>query len=175
VLIGATPELVLDGFIIQGGNSNATQTAYYNGDRKNPIIFGCGGGIYCSSNDKEQSPTLRNLHIHSNYAAYEGGGLYIVSEELEASPEISNVTFMNNKAISYDKDGRGGHGGGLLIEGRHNEARLTNVIIMGNSALSDGSSNGGGAYFRAMEDCKPTLQNTLIAGNTSKGGLIQGR
>jgi hypothetical protein len=170
VLIGASPQLVLDGFFIEGGNSNAPQTAYYKGERKYPIIYGCGGGIYCSSFDKIQSPTLRNLHIHSNFAAYEGGGLYIVSEELEASPVISNVTFMNNKAISNYTNGEGGHGGGLLVEGRQNKANLTNVIIMGNSALSDGDSRGGGAYFRAIEDCTPTLQNTLIAGNISNIG-----
>jgi hypothetical protein len=168
ILIGASPKLVLDGFFIQSGNSNASQTAYYKGETANPIIYGCGGGIYCSTQGKKLSPTLRNLHVHSNFASYEGGGLYLVSEDMEVSPEISNVTFMNNKAVSNNDEG--GHGGGLFVEGRRNTAGLTNVIIMGNSAVSDGSSYGGGAYFRAIEDCKPTLQNTLIAGNFADGG-----
>lgn len=168
ILFDATPETVLDGFYIVGGNSNAPKTAFYNDNISYPITHGCGGAIYSFSNITVASPTLRNLIIQSNTASYEGGGLFNYAFNDDASPEITHVEFINNNAESNDNEG--GHGGGLCIEGTTNHAKLTNVILSGNSALSKASSHGGGAYFKAINDCKPEIQNTLIAGNIANAG-----
>lgn len=168
ILFDATPETVIDGFYISGGNSDASKTAYYNDDMRYPVTHGCGGAIYSFSNITVASPTLRNLVIQSNTASYEGGGLFNFAFNDDASPEITHVEFINNKAESIDN--YGGHGGGLYIEGTTNHAKLTHVILSGNSALSKASSHGGGAYFKAINDCKPEMQNTLIAGNIANAG-----
>ena len=169
ILFDASPRTVIDGFYLYGGNSNATETAYYKEDTRYHILSGCGAAIYSYSFVSTASPTLRNLVIQSNNASNKGGGFFNYSQNDDASPEITNVEFIDNKVTSSVTTG-GGRGGGLCIEGRTISAKITNVIITGNSALSNGFSYGGGAYFRAINDCRPEIQNTLIAGNISNAG-----
>ena len=168
VMFDASPQTVLDGFSICGGYSDEHETAYHNEKNEFKITYGCGAGIYSFSFTKNASPTLRNLLLYDNYASYEGGGLFNYAYLFEASPEISNVEFFNNSAIS--KTIYGGRGGGLLIEGAKTAAKLTNVIISGNTSLSERFSYGGGAYFNATDDCIPILQNVLVYGNVSNAG-----
>jgi hypothetical protein len=168
IVFNATPKTVLDGFYISGGHSNAPKTAFYNDNINYSITHGCGGAIYSFSNITVASPTLRNLVIQSNSASYEGGGLFNFAFNDDASPEITQVEFINNKAESDDNEG--GHGGGLYIEGTTNHAKLTNIIITGNSALSKADSHGGGVYFKSIDNCKPEIQNTLITGNIANAG-----
>ena len=168
IMFDASPKTILDGFTICGAYNDAPKTAYFNDKRTYAITYGCGGAIYSFSSVTIASPTLRNLFIYDNFASYEGAGLFNYAPNDDASPEIINVEFSSNKVVN--KKTNGGRGGGLFIEGTTTSAKLTNVIISGNTALSEGSSFGGGAYFKTVNDCTPIIQNTLVAGNISNGG-----
>jgi hypothetical protein len=56
------------------------------------------------------------------------------------------------------------NGGGLFLRGGGDSPTLTNVIINGNSA---GSQGGGGMY---IEDYAPIMSNVDISSNTASGG-----
>ena len=168
IMFDATPQTVLDGFTITGGYNDAPKSVHYNDRRAYAITYGCGSAIYSFSSVTIASPTLRNLFIYDNFASYEGAGLFNYAPNDDASPEITNVEFSSNRV--ENKKTNGGRGGGLFIEGTTTSAKLTNVIITGNTALSAGSSFGGGAYFKTVNECTPIIQNTLVAGNISNGG-----
>ena len=168
IMFDATPQTVLDGFTITGGYNDAPKSVHYNDRRAYAITYGDGSAIYSFSSVTIASPTLRNLFIYDNFASNEGAGLFNYAPNDDASPEITNVEFSINRV--ENKKTNGGRGGGLFIEGTTTTAKLTNVIITGNTALSAGASYGGGAYFKTVNDCTPIIQNTLVAGNISNGG-----
>jgi hypothetical protein len=181
IVFDADNQTLIDGFYITGGYSDAPQKADCVIDGKSyeldPVF---GGGIHCYSKYLEASPRLRNLSVYFNTAMSEGGGIYIYGFNGDASPEISDVDIWantaNSRTSSYNT-----RGGGLFVASNgYVNAKITNAKIAGNSATFSmtgatvsGFSYGGGAYFRALKDCKPVIQNSLVTGNLANcgGGL----
>lgn len=130
---GLSDTTILDGFTITAGNANggyAVQTV--------------GGGMNLLSS----SPTLENVIISGNLAAY-GGGM----QNQSGSPTLTNVDFSNNIAS--------GRGGGMYNLYSSNPI-LTNVTFSNNSA-----GDGGGMYNYVS--CSPALTNVTFSGNTVSG------
>jgi hypothetical protein len=145
-----SPETVLDGFTIRGGN---TKDAFYsenwgggvyqweNSLLKNSVIeFNCsiggyGGGVY--SKGKVKYCVIRN-----NYSTYEGGGICSIEE-------ITNSLIINNFSE--------GNGGGII-----NRGKVTNCIIANNS--STGDFNGG------INNLTGKVTNCTIVRNTALKG-----
>ena len=113
---------VLDGFVVQGGNANGTDSLLING---NFIYQYHGGGIYNHS----PAVALSNLKIESNKSAGFGGGMYNADS---CSMEITDVSIINNQA----------NNGGGICNNIASSSVLTDVIIRSNQAVQD----GGGMY-----------------------------
>ena len=143
VTISNVSNSILDGFVITGGKADGSYVS--------PCSVACGGGLFVDSS----SPTITNLTIAGNGAAYYGAGMANIS----SSPLVTNVTIQANRAeIS---------GGGLYNRG--GSPSFTNVLISGNRSLSQ----GGGIYNdRTVAPAK--LTNVTITGNraTISGGAI---
>jgi len=152
VMLDATPEMVLDGFYIEGGvasKEKAAVTAHINGLI---VLQTYGGGIY-SIADFGTSPTLSNLVIRNNYADKDGGGIFNYSEGGNSSPALTNVTIINN--VAKDK------GGGYYSFGKSAFPKFKNVIMSGNEALE----GGGFACLTEEGDGSPEFENVLVTGN----------
>ena len=122
---------VLDGFIITGGNANASGGGMYN-IGGSPTISRCvfransaftGGGIWNIGGN----PTLTNCLFTGNRATWSMGGGAIYSGG--GSPTLTNCTFAGNSALS-------GNGGGMYndqVSDIVSPPTLTNCILWGNS------------------------------------------
>ena len=155
VMLDATPEMVLDGFYIEGGvasEKKSVSTIHINGLI---VLQTYGGGIYAIA-DFGSSPTLSNLVISNNYADNDGGGFFNYSEGGNSSPELTNVTIINNFAKV--------RGGGYYSFGKSAFPKLKNVIMSGNEALE----GGGFVCWTEEGDCSPEFENVLISGNIAK-------
>jgi len=141
VSAGDVTTAVLDGFTIQGGNSDGGSAVDVNGES---VGENGGGGIHCSNS----SPTLTNLIIKGNAGRY-GAGLSLST----SSPAIANSRIYGNA---------GYYGGGVIAS--NCGAAFTNVLISGNTAVEQ----GGGMYNEWA--VVPTLTNVTIAGNTAANG-----
>jgi uncharacterized repeat protein (TIGR02543 family) len=106
-----------------------------------------GGAI-----DNSGNLTLLNSTLHDNSA--DSGGAIFNAGELK----VVNSTFYNNSA-----SGPGGGGGAIL----NNAGNLTlvNSTIVGNKALI-----GGGIFHAFGSPWFISLENTIVAGNSSDGG-----
>ncbi|HPR34254.1 MAG TPA: choice-of-anchor Q domain-containing protein [Anaerolineaceae bacterium] len=131
---GVDTTAILDGFTITAANANG-------GFPAEPV----GGGMYLLNS----SPTLKNVIISGNLAAY-GGGIY----NNNGSPTLTNVDFSNNTVVN--------RGGGMYNLYSSNPA-LTNVTFSSNSA-----GNGGGGMYN-YTSCSPALTNVTFSGNTVSG------
>jgi hypothetical protein len=158
---GVDATAVLDGFTITGGYAAES------------ISNENGGGMYISSS----SPTLANLIILDNYAAYNGGGVY----NTNSSSSFSNVIFESNEAdigggmtitsagsdgavlvdVSFIDNEAGTAGGGLVTT--FSSPTLENVTFIGNSATW-----GGG--LRTAQGSSSTVTNAIFIGNTTGSG-----
>jgi len=161
---GTDSTAILDGFIVNAGQSNSASPPHNTG----------GGMVNISS-----SPTLTNVTFNSNFA-YSGAGMF----NNDSSPTLTNVTFSNNSVT----DGSGGgiynynssptlanvtfrgnsvtdYGGGVF-NNNSSSPTLTNVTFSGNSA------NYGGGIFN--ESSNPTLINVTFNGNSAfyGGGIF---
>jgi hypothetical protein len=155
----------LDGVTVTGGNASGGGLA------------GFGGGIFNNAN----SPTLANVTVSGNAAAFYGGGIANLSG---SNVTLTNVTITGNSAGSGSSTGSGGGIANLLSSptltnvtisgntagmggGISNEIggrpKLTNVAITGNSA-----THGGGIY---NNDSSPTLVNVTVSGNTASSEI----
>jgi hypothetical protein len=108
--------VVLDGFIISGGNANAES---WPDDG--------GGGM----SNFEGSPTIRNCTFRGNSAFADGGGMRNWGEN--SKPNIINCTFIENSAEQE---------GGGMMNGPGSKPTVINCKFVGNSAGED----GGGMY-----------------------------
>ena len=143
VTISNVSNSILDGFVITGGKADGSYVS--------PCSVACGGGIFVDSS----SPTLENLTIAGNGAAYYGAGL----TNINSSPILINVIIQANRAeIS---------GGGIYNRG--GSPNFTNVLISGNRSLSQ----GGGIYNQSVV-APAKLTNVTITGNraSNTGGGI---
>ena len=160
ILFDASPSLVLDGFYITGGCANDVANTYYDGNRLYYVAGADGGGIYAYAPVKASSPTLTNISFYGNYAQNAGGAMFNYAYANDASPVMTNVSIVHNKA-----DYR--HGGGLYNNGGGEvHARLVNMNVVGNESWL----SGGGLYFFSIDECSPTIVNTVVNGNFSGGG-----
>ncbi|GAA4436367.1 hypothetical protein GCM10023091_14180 [Ravibacter arvi] len=141
VAAGAVDSAVLDGFTITGGKAMLFDYFDVNGFLTSTSS---GGGIYLTAS----YPTLRNLIVTDNRAAYDGGGIYMESD-------FSNSTVMSLSGISLTGNTAEHHGGGIY----HRTMRVTthNCALMGNVALR------GAAFFSNLTYL--SFINTLVAGN----------
>ncbi|GEM_PF-1092979 len=152
-----TPNTVLDGFTITGGNANRSPNNN-------------GGGILNTNG----SPTFTNLLIKDNSASSRGGGIY----NGNSIASFTNITFSNNSAsqgggiynissssiftdVNFSENSASSRGGGIYNE--DSNPNLTNVDFKNNSA----SSQGGGIY---NDDSSPSLTNVNFEDNTSENG-----
>lgn len=158
-----TSSAILDGFTITGGNANGEYP------------HNQGGGI----RNENGSPSLSNLIISNNWAAFDGGGM---SNLYLSNPTLNSVTFSGNYAPygggMHNESGsapklsnivyylnQAGFGGGMDNSG--SSPRLTNVTFSANIA----SQYGGGMSNR--QGSSPVLTNVTIFENTADmvGGI----
>jgi hypothetical protein len=138
---GTDNTAILDGFIVTGGNADATS-----GSANDPEF--AGGGVF--SNDG--SPTLVNLVISGNRATV-GGGMSNINN---SSPLLINVVISDNVATSS--------GGGIT-----NNSNCTPILI--NITISGNHSGAlGGGLINWTGPNEVTLTNVIIWGNTADGG-----
>ncbi len=153
---------ILDGFVITAGMASGVGA------------FDDGGGVYIGAG----SPTLRNLVITANGAAYGGGML-----SNNGSPALLNVTFSNNTA-GIDGGGVYNFEGFTIYTdvtfsgntaqngaGMYNDTLLGQIITNATFYNNGASSNGGGMYNTGSA---LTLRNTTFTANfaSSSGGGI---
>ncbi|MDR2835563.1 MAG: InlB B-repeat-containing protein [Bacteroidales bacterium] len=168
----------LDGFTIQRGKANGTNTSYYvNGQLVSRVS---GAGFY----SLRANITCKNLKIINNHANNQGGGLFMY----QGAPIFENIIVTNNSAVE-NGGGIYGHqqpkirnaiiknntakiGGAIYVDvgviGTSYQLELTNAIVSGNFA-----SQEGGAFYVASRG-QISLTNVTVAGNkaTTKGGAI---
>ena len=137
---GETVAAVLEGFTIQGGDTN-----------------GHGGGVRIL----DASPTLRDLVITDNHAPdyYEeggGGGIYAAG----GAPTLTSVRVEDNDAAASSCGYSYGLGGGIMLDDA--PAVLENVTVIGNYA-----GNGGGVYLR---DSDAILRHVWVSANDAQSG-----
>ncbi len=148
-----TATAVLDGFVITGGNANAT----------------AGGGM----SNSNASPSLSNLTFSGNNA-FGGGGM----SNFNSNPVLKSITFSNNMAnigggmdnytsipslinVSFSGNNATTQGGGMINV--YFGPSLSNVSFFNNNATND-----GGAIFNAF-DASPNISNSIFWGNTKNG------
>jgi len=164
--LGLTSTAILDGFTIKRGNANSSAPHNYGGGIYNysnsPTIRNCtisdnaaasGGGNF---NDNASNPSFINCLFSSNSASY-GGGIYNYTS---SRPAFINCVFSSNSASVY--------GGGMVNSGEGSASgntTITNCTFSSNSA----SSYGGGMYNVNYLD-HPTINNSIIWGNTASTG-----
>jgi predicted outer membrane repeat protein len=105
-----------------------------------------GNGIKCH----HSGPTLTNLKIVNNHAAYDGGGIFCSDT---ASPLIAHVELKGN-SCSY-------HGGAIYCKSFSNP-EIFDVTFKGNTSWME-----GGAGLFCTEFCKPILENVIFSTDTS--------
>jgi|GEM_PF-1136547 len=139
---------------------------------------GTGGGVYQASG----SLALYRSSVIGNTASFAGGGLAVMSAD---SLEIDGSTIAYNEAnyvgglwlnsteanltnatISTNTANNGFGGGAYLYAAQPKSVSFTNVTIANNSG---GSGLGGGLYV-AGNNVDVTLNNTIVASNTSNQG-----
>ncbi|MDF1697022.1 MAG: discoidin domain-containing protein [Saprospiraceae bacterium] len=142
---------VLDGFIIQSGNSKDVGGGMFN-ISGSPQILNCvfkdnfakvnGGAMY---NVNSSSPILTNCLIAENAAIQNGGGMFNVNN---SHPELINCTITKNSAVN---------GGGMF------NANASNPIISNSILWDNGTEIIGG---------NPVITYSLIEGNGNSGSNI---
>ena len=164
--IGLSRTAILDGFIITGGNANAsTPSSNYDGGgmynyNSSPTVSNCtftgnsavwGGGMYNYSS----SPTVTNCTFSGNEAGFKGGGMF----NIVSNPTITNCMFVGNLAFSPLEDS---YGGGMY--NNFSNPTVTNCTFSGNSA---GYEGGGMCNY---DECFPKLFNCTFSHNKASYG-----
>ncbi len=155
ILFDASPLMILNGLYITGGCADDIGNVYTGDTRYYYVSAADGGGLYAYSPNRNSSPTLSDVTFYGNYARQAGGGLFNFAYQQNASPRITNVSFIHNKVEL-------GHGGGMYNNsagGIH--AELVNINVIGNESWL----SGGGLYFFSIEECAPTIINSVVSGN----------
>lgn len=131
-------ETLLDGFVITGGNANASGNLDVNGYT---ISKQWGGGVV----NINSGVVYRNIAVVSNSANLGAAGMYNIDSEIR----IDNGAFLINlNPFEYG-------GGGIYNQG--SVLTATNVLLAGNAAAS------GGAIVN--DNSQITLTNTTVANN----------
>jgi predicted outer membrane repeat protein len=186
VVTGSGTDLTasLNGFTITGGNANGTNPDDAGGGMVNnhgsPTLMNLifdnnqatwkGGGM---DDNTSSSPSLTNITF-SNNSADSGGGM----DSRGGNPTLTNVTFSGNSAanggggianssgsptftnVTFIGNSTPGYGGGMMNNGSN--PNLTNVTLSNNSAYW-----GGGMYNMGIGPSHPTINNSILWGNTA--------
>ncbi len=141
-----------------GGISNTTGTMTI----RNSSLVGNrsvddSGGIYSSGVLTISDSTISENRTTGAGASTEGGGVFI---DDVGQATLTNVTISGNSSTSS--------GGGLESESLA-MATLNNVTITGNVADADNDGNGDGGGIH-LDTSTLTTGNTIVAGNTDRGG-----
>ncbi|WP_177195003.1 fibronectin type III domain-containing protein [Parapedobacter indicus] len=157
-----TSQTVLDGFIIQEGdtdrgggiyNLNASPTLRNLWIKDNQAAW--GGGIY---NTGASSPEITDVEISNNIVEYSGGG--ILNGE-NSNPPLTRVVIRNNEVTALPIEG-GSAGGAGIFHQSGGTLKLVEVTVADNTSNSD----AGGIYI-ADESSGLYLENSHILGNTA--------
>jgi fructan beta-fructosidase len=172
VIVGhmLSPETILDGFIVTGGNANAEVwpndggggMRNYNGS---PTIRNCvftfnsafadGGGI---RNWEKSNTTFINIRFINNRSEQEGGGLMNGGNEQGSSPLIVNCRFKNNQS---------GEDGGALYNNWYSNPTVVNCLFIDNK-----SGLTGGAIYNVNHSESRIINCSISRNQSSKGGAI---
>ncbi|MDQ4005148.1 MAG: hypothetical protein M3135_02450, partial [Actinomycetota bacterium] len=113
------------------------------------------GGIF-----NDATMTLERVAIIGNDAEFAGG---LGGGNPGASLTATNVTISGNSAT----DSAGG------FSSEQGAVTLNNVTITSNVSDSDGDGTGdGGGIYESQSPPEATIRNTIIAGNTDRGGEV---
>ena len=93
---------------------------------------------------------MSNSTISNNSAGLNGGGV-AHSNGASASTTLTNTTISGNSASS---------GGGIFSTG-------SSIFIINNATISENTSTTGGGIFLSSTNNDTTIDNSIIAGNTS--------
>lgn len=148
----ASEVVVLDGFMLTGGNANGAASL---DPPFMPDDFH-GGGVFVADGKR---PELRNLFIVANRATQSGAGMFLAATNV-GTQSIQNVVFSRNDA--------GGAGGGLA-------ALNVASLEIDDSTFEDNFGGGGGALYLMFSDT--TVRRTSFLRNISStwgGALRQG-
>lgn len=157
VTVGLSDMTIQNGDALANGggifvNANATVTIDRVTIRDNRSAMG-GGGINTAG-----TLTMTDSAITGNVAFGNGGGLY--------KQTVSKTIHVNNSTISGNR--ANGHGGGIYHSG--GTVNLASVTVTDNTADDDNNAagDGGGVWVFGLHPLN--FKDTLIAGNTTKGG-----
>jgi hypothetical protein len=148
---GLNSTAILDGFVITGGNANATPLfteQYYNQGA-------IGGGVL----NIRSSPTLRNCSFLQNTASMGGAMFNYGIYRSTSSPVLINCVFQQNTA---------GYGGAIFNDGRGG----TSSPVLTNCAFQQNTAYQGGAMYNQGIDgtSSPVFINCSFQQNTASGG-----
>ncbi|MBN1264731.1 MAG: sortase, partial [Anaerolineales bacterium] len=153
-VVTGSDNVILDGFIVTGGNANSSAGVDNNGGGmlnlavspnianvtfENNAASNYGGGVFNYNN----TATFYNVTFSGN-SALEGGGMM----NLDTTQYLDNVTFANNTSF---------YGGGGISN--HGTLILAYATFRGNH-----SDNRGGAFYN---DGSSTISNTIFWGNSA--------
>ena len=173
---GTSQGIALGGAVLNGGKLTLDRVALV-GNRADG-----GGGLFSVPGT---SPTVRDSLIANN-VAYSGGGL-----RLDAGATIINTTITGNRLLPLPPNSQAlparpfpttfsiavsegtGWGGGIDNRGG-DDVVILNSTITGNHAIRGGGGIAAGQGYAPVSDKVAlgtmTLQNTIVAGNTSESG-----
>ena len=163
---------VVDGFTIQYGNANNTNTD--SGTR-----YTSGGGWFNdgASAGIISNPTIRNCVFSDNYASSFGAGMYNDgSFEGEASPFYFRCRFSSNESVS----GGGGVFNNGIFNGKANASFSNcdfsnNIVTNGDGAAMYNSGGNGGDASPVFSHCDFTANfATMKGGGLFNSGIMEG-
>ncbi|WP_345030454.1 choice-of-anchor Q domain-containing protein [Ravibacter arvi] len=149
---GQTDSLVVDGFVVKGGQADSYGLAPILGKNGFEISYAGGGGITASAS----TPTtmIRNCTFEENYAITGGGALIIQGE-----PVLRECIFRNNHVIeasAEDELGDANSGGAMFVYTA--SPLIDRCAFVGNSAPVAGAMANYGSS-------SPTVVNSVFSGN----------
>jgi hypothetical protein len=140
VVIGAN-DAVLDGFIIEKGNSNSTYENMRGGGMENLSV----------------SPYIFNCTFQNNHAINAGAMINLTG----ASPVIKNCMFLNNSVVWY--------GAGVYnLDNCAPYFSNCRFVENHNDSVSSGNTRNGGALY-ILDTCNVTLVNCEFIKNKMRG------
>lgn len=155
-VVNGSDNAVMSGFIITGGDANATPMQSVGGgifnNAASPKVVNCaitgnsaqyGAGMY----NQDSSPEVLSCIFTGNAASNSGGGMY----NKNSSPVVTNTVFAGNKAVL---------GGGMYNEGSGSPV-VKNCVFAGNAA----TSSGGGVYNKTSTSVQ--IANSTFRGNSA--------
>ena len=170
---------ILDGFVITGGDADASDSVREHAN---------GGALYCdgAGMGHDCSPTLSNLTFSGNYG-YFGGAIYCDGFNGNCNPIILRAKFSGNSAefggAIYDDGTSGGNsspeisstvfiannatfiGGAMMNLGGKSNPALNDVMFIGNSAGTVAGAIENSADDAHGSECSPRITNVTFAAN----------